>query len=61
MKSWKTTLVGAAFAGMAIISAAKKPSWGEALKDQHVQMELAAAVLAVLTKDHDVTGGNRGK
>lgn len=55
-KSWKTTLLGGAFAFMTILNAAQKPSWEAAIKDQTVQMGAAAAVLAVLAKDYNVSG-----
>lgn len=62
LKSWKTTLTGAASLTLGIISASSyHGDWVAALHDRGIQLAIAIAVLGFVSKDGNVTGGTSGQ
>ena len=61
LKSWKTTLFGILAALVGVAQGIKIHSWSMALRDPTVQLAIASAVIGVMAKDSNVTGGTVGQ
>jgi hypothetical protein len=61
LKSWKTTLGGIVSLFIAAMATYHDASWQTALHDPQVQMAVVVGVIAMFTKDSNVTGGTSGQ